>query len=179
MKEAEELARAMDASLLLVRAVVPGTAPYSGAGLPGALPVLDDVEDDARLYLERVAERIRRHDLTVEVAVAVGVPAPVVLDLADERGADLIAMTAHGRTGLDRWVFGSVTDSVVRHGKLPVLVIRSSVTQQEAPPEGIPVVGNTVVPAPNIVETETGEAPTRSARQPEPRPHRPERSPGR
>lgn len=178
LPEAERLARAMGASLLLVRVVVPPALLYGAQGLPGAMPVLEDLEDDARVYLEQTAERIHRHDLKVDVAVAVGVPAEVILGLAGDSGADLIAMTTHGRSGLDRWMFGSVADAVVRHGELPVLIIRSWVTLAEEPPEAIPVVGDTVVPVPAMTETERPMG-TPQNHQTETRPHRPERSPGR
>ncbi|WP_327053660.1 universal stress protein [Halomicrococcus gelatinilyticus] len=62
----------------------------------------------------------------VEVTAAVeeGVPARTILDVADERDADVIAMGTHGRSGLERYLVGSVTESVLRHADQPVLTVR-------------------------------------------------------
>ena len=49
-----------------------------------------------------------------------------ILDIAGERGADLIAMASHGRGGVRRLVLGSVTDKVLRGSGTPVLVVHGS-----------------------------------------------------
>jgi nucleotide-binding universal stress UspA family protein len=178
LPEAERLARTMDGSLLLVRAVVPAALVFGGEALPGALPVLEDMEAEAKQYLERVAARIRKRGVEVGVAVAVGVPAEVILGLGGDNGANLVVMTTHGRSGLDRAVFGSVADAVVRRGELPVMVIRSWVSLAEGGRREMPVAGNVVVPPPELTETEQVAASPRVRRGGQ-RPHRPERSPGR
>jgi len=175
---AERFAQAMDASLLLVRAVVPPTMLYGGQFVPGGLPVLDQLEAEAKQYLERTAERIRKSGLKVGVAVAVGAATDVILTASREIGADLIAMTTHGRSGLNRWILGSVADAVVRHGGVPVLVIRSWPRLSDEAPEAIPVVGDVVVRPPVLTETEQATGSPRPRRG-DVRPHRPERSPGR
>ena len=54
-----------------------------------------------------------------------GFPAEKIIDAARERKDALVAMSTHGRSGVNRFVMGSVTDRVVRHGGDPVLVIRA------------------------------------------------------
>ncbi|HUN22535.1 MAG TPA: universal stress protein [Anaerolineales bacterium] len=49
--------------------------------------------------------------------------ARAVLNLADEIGADTIAMSTHGRGGMGRWVFGSVADRVLQQARIPVLLV--------------------------------------------------------
>lgn len=177
LPEAERLASSMGASLVLVQAVVPTALVYGGEGLSGALPVLSDLEADARDYLEGLAAPIRDRGLEVTVTAAVGIPAQFVLDTARGYGAGLIAMTTHGRSGLDRWMFGSVADTIVRRGDIPLLVVRPPVqTEQER--ERIPVVGAAVVPPPAMTESQVPLTTPRTRRE-ETRPHRPERSPGR
>jgi nucleotide-binding universal stress UspA family protein len=178
LPQAELFARPMGASLLLVRAVVPPATLYGGEFVPGGLPVLEQLEAEAGQYLERTAERIRKSGLKVGAAVAVGTPADVIVTAARENEADLIAMTTHGRSGLSRWMFGSVADSVVRHGGVPVLVIRPWPSPSDEEAEAIPAVGNVVVPPPVLTETEQAIASPETHRG-ETRPHRPERSPGR
>jgi len=60
----------------------------------------------------------------VETTVEVGVPHRVVLDTVEDWDADLVVMGTHGRTGLDRYLLGSVTEKVVRSCDAPVLTVR-------------------------------------------------------
>ncbi|MFB6091067.1 MAG: universal stress protein [Halobellus sp.] len=63
-------------------------------------------------------------DVAVERRVATGIPQDEILDLVDELGADVVVMGTHGRSGLDRYLVGSVTERVVRHSPVPVLTVR-------------------------------------------------------
>jgi len=58
------------------------------------------------------------------VHARIGKPAELILELAEEVGADLVFIGSHGKTGLDRWVLGSVSERVVREAKCPVMVVR-------------------------------------------------------
>lgn len=60
----------------------------------------------------------------VRVGVAVGDPSSEILDYANAHNADLIVISSHGRTGLRRFLLGSVAERVVRFSHCPVLVIR-------------------------------------------------------
>jgi nucleotide-binding universal stress UspA family protein len=84
-------------------------------------------------YLEEIARRIRPRGFSVTTRVAVD-PSPVhaILELANERGVDLIAMETHARSGVSRLVLGSVTDKVVRTARMPVLVHRRRATAERA-----------------------------------------------
>lgn len=53
-----------------------------------------------------------------------GDPAKEIADAAGEADVDLIAMTTHGRSGLNRLIFGSVAEKVMRHAQIPVMVVR-------------------------------------------------------
>jgi nucleotide-binding universal stress UspA family protein len=81
------------------------------------------VEDAARDYLERTAERLRAGGLSVtwRIVRSRNVPEQVI-ELARESGADCIVVGTHGATGLERLLVGSVADKVVRGTGLPVLV---------------------------------------------------------
>jgi nucleotide-binding universal stress UspA family protein len=61
---------------------------------------------------------------TIEGVVAQGAPHRAILDYVDEQDIDLIVMGTHGRTGLDRYLLGSVTEKVVRLSDAPVLTVR-------------------------------------------------------
>ena len=57
--------------------------------------------------------------------VAFGKVAEEIIKAEDEIKADLVAISTHGRSGLDRWAFGSVTDRILRWGTVPVLMVRA------------------------------------------------------
>lgn len=110
------------------------------------MPTVDFVElrerrlAEARAYLETVAERLAASGLKVCRIVVDGPPAEAVLSVAAGEKASLIAMTTHGRTGLPRWVFGSVTEKVLRSSRVPVLVVRSFMPSAETLPARLPPV---------------------------------------
>lgn len=80
---------------------------------------------DATAEAERAVGRFREYGIPAHALVAVGDPAAVILETADARKADLIAMATHGRSGVSRWALGSVTERVLRHATLPMLVTRA------------------------------------------------------
>ncbi len=77
-------------------------------------------------YLARVRERLERRGLPARVVVRAGDPATEILRVAPAEQAGLIAMSAHGRTGLRRVLLGSVVEAVVRRASLPVLLVRAA-----------------------------------------------------
>ncbi len=79
----------------------------------------------AKSYLDKVSDRLKKAGATVHTKVTTGNAAEEILRVAEESKADLIAMSTHGRHGLSRWAFGSVTDKILRGGVLPVLVVRA------------------------------------------------------
>ncbi len=83
------------------------------------------VTREARDYLHTIATQLvdKAPGLHVTVEVRLGAPAAGVNAAAIDRGADLVIMASHGRTGLSRAVFGSVTGAVLRDGNTPVLVV--------------------------------------------------------
>ncbi len=60
----------------------------------------------------------------VDYKIVVGYAAEEIIALADEENADLIVMGTHGRTGIDRMLFGSVAEKVVKNASVPVLTVR-------------------------------------------------------
>ena len=82
-------------------------------------------------YLERVAATFQA--VTVETSLTVGSPAHVILEEASAHESTLVAMATQGRTGLGRWLLGSVADKVVHAATVPVLLVRGT---QELPTQG-------------------------------------------
>jgi nucleotide-binding universal stress UspA family protein len=80
-------------------------------------------------YLKQIASRLTGTALapgTVTTTVLEGLVADAILDHADKSGVDLIVMSTHGRSGMERWLLGSVAEKVVRGAKMPVLLVRPS-----------------------------------------------------
>jgi nucleotide-binding universal stress UspA family protein len=87
----------------------------------------DKARDDFYLetYLQRVSQRFQpTMDQEIEFASARGPVAPAILDFIESHDVDLLAMTTHGRSGLKRWVYGSVTEKVLRVADCGLLVVR-------------------------------------------------------
>ena len=182
----ERLAADLGATLILEGVIVPTAALYAGTFVPSTPPALQEIEAGSREYLGQVAEKVSKRGLQVTTRVDVGYAAETILEAASETGADLIALCSHGRSGPERWIRGSVADTLIRHADLPCLVVpalkaRSSTASDEHTEmlgASVPIAGNTVVPPPTLQETVVIGRETK-ARAPEVRPHRPERSPGR
>jgi len=78
----------------------------------------------AQSYLKRLAQEIAEiHDYQVTTQVEVGDAATKIADIADDLKVDAIVMSTHGRSGISRWLFGSVTQKVLSAAPCPVFVI--------------------------------------------------------
>jgi nucleotide-binding universal stress UspA family protein len=137
---AENLARVSGAHLTLVRAVASGetlevfdeTNPNVLRYVPPASTssadplVAREVMRDAKEYLLALANDISSRGVTVETSVLPGEPADILTDEARLRHADLIVMSTHGRSGLGRWLYGSVAEAIIARTAVPVLLVRSA-----------------------------------------------------
>jgi nucleotide-binding universal stress UspA family protein len=83
------------------------------------------IKKRANNYLKKAGEILKDKEITIKTQVVIGKPADEIIRSANEIDADLIAMSTHGRSGLSRWAFGSVTDRILRGGRRPVLVVRA------------------------------------------------------
>jgi nucleotide-binding universal stress UspA family protein len=80
----------------------------------------------AEQYMKTVKKRLSSRGIDVNAVVLEGKIADSLIDYADNNGFDLIVMATHGRSGLARWVIGSVADKILHSSTLPVLLIRSN-----------------------------------------------------
>jgi nucleotide-binding universal stress UspA family protein len=115
-----DLARDRGARLILLRATEAHAAPLADPAEAQVAAVRG-----AETYLAGVRTRINTAELpTVDTSVWYGPPAEAIVEAARFRGADLIVMSSHGRTGLGRLVLGSVAETVLRATSVPILLIR-------------------------------------------------------
>ncbi|MCX6020911.1 MAG: universal stress protein [Chloroflexi bacterium] len=91
----------------------------------------NEAANTAKDYLLLTSERLSDADHPVRTAVSVGDAAAEIVAFAQQGGADLIALATHGRTGLQRWVYGSVAEKVLHISPVPVLLLRPD--EQAAP----------------------------------------------
>jgi nucleotide-binding universal stress UspA family protein len=73
-----------------------------------------------------IEQAIREHGLSVDHRITSGIDAAKEIEqISKEMGVDLIVMATHGRSGLDRWLMGSVAEKVLRYGKVPLLLVNA------------------------------------------------------
>lgn len=90
----------------------------------GYAPEMEELEKEARSKVEHSAKTLRTAGFAVDASVETGEVRSTIIDSAADCGADLIVVGSHGHTGLERLLLGSVAESVVRHAKSSVLVVR-------------------------------------------------------
>jgi nucleotide-binding universal stress UspA family protein len=127
LPEATSQAKAFGLPLHLVRVVdtrvveqVGGSAAAFNYTMLGEM--FEDESNDAQQYVAGMVKRLEGEGFTVTSDVRVGPVAQAILD--DVQEGDLIVMGSHGRSGLRRWVLGSVAEEVLRHAKVPVLMVK-------------------------------------------------------
>ena len=128
--QARRLIRTPGSEVILVQAIE--TLALDAAARASLLPKL---RHEARDYLEGAAKSLESAGVKVRTLVREGLPWEQILEAAGREAATSIVLTSHGRTGLSRWLIGSVTEKVVRAAAIPTLVLRSFVPG----PGGLPV----------------------------------------
>jgi nucleotide-binding universal stress UspA family protein len=82
-------------------------------------------ESAAREYLDEVVGRVDLGGVKIQKQIITGSAADSIAEYATKNGVDLIIIATHGRSGVSRWVWGSVADRVLRSACVPVLMIRA------------------------------------------------------
>jgi len=125
-----ELANTLKLAVVLFRAYNIPTSAYAGGEGYYAVDyeeLLKAMREEAVDYLEKKTEAVKKLGIgKVSCVAKEGFAADEIISLARKFPDNLIAMCTHGRSGVKRWVLGSVTETVVRHSADPVLVIRAS-----------------------------------------------------
>jgi nucleotide-binding universal stress UspA family protein len=129
VREAIELARELRATVDVVSAY----EPVSNARLreelravPEDLQWMVSPREDVNATLEQAAEEIRAAGVEVQIFAREGDPADAILDVAEERGSDLIVVGNKGMTGAKRFLLGSVPNKVSHHAPCSVLIVRTT-----------------------------------------------------
>ena len=115
----EKLASELKASIALLRVAFAFT-------FPGMDPTEAELKvvQEAEAYLKNVEERLKAKGFKVDSHVRYGQDAEEILDHASQKDIDLIAMTTHGRSGVKRFLLGSVAEKVLRYSPKPIFLVR-------------------------------------------------------
>ena len=123
LPHAQALAKAEDAEIVLLSVPVVPSLEFL-ARTPGlATQVIEDAEIETEVYLVKEENKLAEEGIKVKHIMREGPIPEMILKIADEVHADVIAMSTHGRTGVQRWLMGSVADRVVHYSHIPVMLI--------------------------------------------------------
>ena len=134
LDEAIRLAKDQGAELRLLHVLNEWLAISPDASGAAAGAVIEGLRDSGNAVLDEADARARRGGVTANTVLLeqIGVPVgAVILKHGEEWGADLIVCGTHGRRGVRRMVMGSDAEYIVRHTRVPVLLVR----QTEEPPK--------------------------------------------
>lgn len=125
LEEAEKLAKIFNSEIILFQ-VVPFLPIYGSPELVTPLIVDEKQKEFAERYLADLTEELKKKGLQAKYMVKTGQQVAVeIIDYAKESGVDLIVMCTHGRSGITRWVLGSVALKVLTRAETPILLLRS------------------------------------------------------
>lgn len=115
-----------DGTIILYHAIEEFVPPGSyGLDYPTYPELTAEAERYAYEELEKMAETVFGDDITYKIEIQTGYAPSIIVDYAENHKADLIVMSTHGRTGIERALLGSVTERVLRMARQPVLIVRS------------------------------------------------------
>jgi nucleotide-binding universal stress UspA family protein len=114
----ERIFRVRDAAVVLLRVV-----PVPRRVTREIEPLIEKAEVEAFDYVTRVAKRLEDKSISAEAVVQKGTPGDVIPEWAAAHGVDLVAMSTHGRSGISRWIRGSVAEAVLRRTTTDLLLL--------------------------------------------------------
>jgi nucleotide-binding universal stress UspA family protein len=126
LQEIEKLASASKANIVLLYVVPIPIFPGGIEPIVNYQPITDTLVKDAEAYLRKIEKRLKGKGFAVKSHLQQGNEAQRILEHAEREDIDLIAMSTHGRSGVSRWLLGSVAEKVIRHATKPILLVRST-----------------------------------------------------
>jgi nucleotide-binding universal stress UspA family protein len=123
---AVDIARANGSEMILLHVFRPPTAEYEDTiVLAGQEGQIDQLRQALEQQLASIASGLRNENVTVQTQVIEGSGvAGIICDYVKDENIDLVVMCTHGRTGLARFILGSVARKVMEGVEVPVLLIR-------------------------------------------------------
>lgn len=129
--DARALAQLPDSKVILLH-VIP---PIEDVITDGEVIAIDQQWENRRIhavrYLENVCVGPGWKGVKTQVVVEMGNPADVILDFGRKHKVNWIVMSTHGRTGINRWVYGSVANKVLEAADRTVVLVRATSHQEQ------------------------------------------------
>lgn len=122
IEAAVQLAKITGARLYTVYVIA--SAGYTPRNFGWQESLREILEAEAKKAVTFVEEAGKVSGVKVEPVILEGHPADRIIKFAEQEDMDLIVMGTLGRTGLDRFLLGSIAENVVRHSKTPVMVVK-------------------------------------------------------
>jgi len=123
--------RSPEVEVIVVRAVEPLSVPYGRE--VAKFTSLEQVEAfethqkaEAEKYLKEIVARLRKTGVKARADIVYGKAVDALSDYAAKNKVDLVLIATHGRSGVSRWVWGSVASRLIRSVRVPVLMVRPS-----------------------------------------------------
>ncbi len=123
LPHAQALAKAEGAEIVLLSVPMTPNLEFLARSPSLATKVIEDTEIETETYLEKEEAKLTQAGAKVTHIMREGPIPEMILKVADEVHADVIAMSTHGRSGVQRWLMGSVADRVVHYSHIPVMLI--------------------------------------------------------
>jgi nucleotide-binding universal stress UspA family protein len=139
LEHGKAIARALDGEVILFMAFEPTGSEIIRGGEAAAVSDIvmaaqKEAEAESREYLSRISAKLSTEGLKISIVVMGGPPADEILKYSKEADVDLIVMSTHGRSGLSRFLAGSVARKVIDHSVIPVLIVPASGCRNLPPP---------------------------------------------
>ncbi|MBE7555312.1 MAG: universal stress protein [Anaerolineales bacterium] len=131
LPHAEALARHFDSEIILTRVCQPVAMPVefypamAGVAYDYQLDLQTQVEKEVKEYIINWQKRLQLAKLKCRYLVLEGFVPEAILKVAETEAVDLIVMSTHGRSGLSRWVYGSVAAKVLQAAPCPIFLVRA------------------------------------------------------
>lgn len=123
LPHAEAIAKSEGAEIILLRIPMMPATEFFAREPSIAVRIHEEEQEETIKYINLKVEELKKDHIKVSAVTQDGPVPETILSVAEETHADMIAMSTHGRTGMQRWLMGSVADRVVHHAHIPVMLI--------------------------------------------------------
>lgn len=124
LPHAQVLASDEEAEIILLRVSANPAAEFSFSDPTIADNFIQEMEAETLSYMQSARGKLQKAGCRASFLIRQGATAETILQTASEIKADVIVMSTHGRSGIQRWLLGSVADRIVTHSHIPVMLIR-------------------------------------------------------
>ena len=123
LPHAEAIAKFENGEIIILRVIDMPITEFLARDPLVADMIHKDAEKESEKYVHDKVAALEREHIKVNGMAKEGSVPDTILEVAEQTHADVIAMSTHGRTGMQRWLMGSVADKVVSHAHIPVMLI--------------------------------------------------------